>query len=246
MGIVSKAREWFLVRRVRSEIAKDPWLHSVTEYASQVLNEPVASDNPLVTYLQKASEALRQEYATRISAELLQIASSSDRIVACRQWIFRICEEYAPLRALMLSRNDTTKEAAGRWYHPCVTGMYEALDDLILKDDELHDLYRRQGGIAEAREFIRIRSLRGRLELQIADYGRRQLGDYAGDEKDWLAPLLNSICALSEGTYRVTLGIPSICDELAILEEQVTLQKNVLAGYKDPLEGVPFASQEGK
>jgi len=129
--------------------------------------------------------------------------------------------------------------------HPCVTGMYESVDDLLLKDEELHNLYRREGGIAEAREFIRIRSLRGNLELQIADYARRQLGDYVATQEDWLIPLLNSMCALTEDGYRQTLGMPSICDTLDILEEQAILQKNVLAGYKDPLEGVPFAAQEG-
>ncbi len=245
MGIVSKVREWFLFRNVRREIAKDPWLHSVVEYATQVLSEPSLSDNPLVTYLHKnASPVLREQYATRISAELLSIAASNDRIVACRQWLFRVCEEYACLHVLMLSRTETTKEAAGEMYHPCVTGLYEALDDIILKDEDLHDLYRREGGIAEARESIRLRSLRGNLELQVADYARRQLGDYVESKKDWFIPLFNSMCALAEGDFRQTLGMPSICDTLAILEEQTLLQRNLLAGYKDPLEGVPFAGQD--
>ena len=94
---------------------------------------------------------------------------------------------------------------------------------------------------AEAREFIRVYSLSKHLELRIADFARRQLGDFLDGDRDWLIPLLNSMCALVESNYRDTLGLPKICDGLDILEEQATLQRNVLKGYKDPLQGVTFA-----
>ncbi len=243
MGIVKRMREWLFLRQVAAEIRKDPWLHAVVEFGNGVFNDPsYLDDNPLSAYLQKdATPRLRQEWAVALCRQVLPVAASSDRVVSCREWIFRICEQYAPVRVLMLAADESTETAAQKMYHPCVSGLHEHLDDLLKKDSELNEIYRRESGIPEAREFIRVYSLSKHLELRIADFARRQLGDFLDGDRDWLIPLLNSMCALVESNYRHTLGLPEICDGLDILEEQAILQRNVLKAYKDPLQGVPFA-----
>ena len=69
MGVISRVREWLLMRRVEAEIKKDPWLHSVFTYARRLLTDPdYIGVNPLLPYLQHdISQFMKERYASAIA-----------------------------------------------------------------------------------------------------------------------------------------------------------------------------------
>ena len=81
---------------------------------------------------------------------------------------------YAQYRIAFLAPKEATSETAGEMYHPCVTGLYDHIDDLIRSEFQEKDHL--SSDIEQAREELRTLSLRAHFDLDIANIARANLG----------------------------------------------------------------------
>jgi hypothetical protein len=242
MGFVAGVKSILDAMAFRRNVGKDPWLRQVTDYTGELLHRKERRpDHPFVELLQTADDRARDVIVEHLATELNTIAASSDRLLACRDWIHRAATVHGNLRILFIGPIETSKEAAGDMYHPGVTGLNEYIDRII--ELRYQDEYRRAGSLEELKRLMALENVRESFYLHVGNYARVALGDVPREgRRDWVRPYVNAISFFSEHHYRGKLGLPQFCDSLAMLREFKGIENNVLRGYNDPLEGVTFAT----
>lgn len=219
---------------------RDPWLREMTFHVQALLSDPKASgNNPWLQSLHDCDEKTRTTVAEQLCEPILAISSSADRVIACRKWIVDMSFEWGTLHSLF-------SEAGDPGLHPCQLGLLEHVNVAIanpqILQGSLYDLYRKLGTVEAAREALRVLSCRKSAEMNIANFGRVLLDDFHEDREDWFKPYLASVSAFAENGMRTELELSNLTDELRILGEYVTIEANLLRGYKYPLEGVKRAT----
>jgi hypothetical protein len=227
-------------RSMWGKVKSQEWLRTTLLLVNRMMNSAsYRRKHPFASILQtQASKEFRELVACEIAGPLIEIAMSENQTIACRHWLVALCKGYAPLRVMFTEPRYTTEQAAGVEYHPCISGLYESIEDLIRL--RYPDEYAKVGNMELLKETLRTKGIQFNFYVMVATNARCALGDEPAG-RDWLSPLFNSMCALMEDAYRADLNLPRLGDSGEILTEQLTIQANVVGGLKDPLAGVRFA-----
>jgi hypothetical protein len=201
-------------------------------------NEPNNESHPFLDYVYNdKSDNLKNEIAKELAEKYLELEEAHDKIIENRKWINKLMHEYAPLRILCTSPEDTSKEKSKN-FHPCFVGLFEYAEEVI-KLQFPEDLEKFKD-INATFEYLRILSLRKDYYLSIANLFRVYLDD-CRDEGDWFRPYFNSICAMFEAEIREKLFIERPCQKQHLCTEVEFIKINLLNGEADPHRDVIYA-----
>ena len=221
--------------------AKDPWLYTMMLAVAEKFNDPKkGEDDQFVRAIQQWSDSSRKALAERVSKPMMRIADSENRILACREWVRDVVHEYAPLRVIFTGNANYDEEVTSGLRHSCNFGLHEHIDEVVKVcwADELA----KSGSLQETKDFLQLLSLRCHFELDLANLGRVALNDQVEGKGNWFRFYFGSTVAFAELELREQLGWTNKCDTNAVWLEQQTIEQNLLKGYPDPLEDVPFAA----
>jgi hypothetical protein len=253
MGLLGRAKRWIEMKAGAKRVAKDPWLMEMLLYINDLFTNPEnKGEHPYLEFLQdKATQDFKAALGQEISSELTRICEAKDRVIACREWIVRIVDNYAPIHVLFMDKDDWAEHLCGGGLMPYINDVIKVSFDKVRSGEthlisalESYEHDRMSGNVEECGEILRARSLRDNLLLKIANFGRILLGDVIKDQKDWFLPYCLAACANWEMIYRGNLGLPYDCDAPNVIIEHNSIRENILRGNKNPLENVEFAKPQ--
>ena len=219
---------------------KDPWLYKVYSRVIDLSDPQLQQGNPVLAPMFQSDEG-REKLLLPIFEELLEIAGADDRLIAFRRWLHEIAVSFAQLHVLCADPDFYLNLLPE---HPGVVGISDRIEEVIQAqtDGWLYDEYRRIGDVNATVDSLLADFALWYFHFQVVVLAQDALGDIVkGEEGLWTKYYLASNCAFIEESHRHLLGLPSLCEPGSVMLEHLTLQENVLKGYKNPLEGVTLA-----
>jgi len=138
MNIIDRFKRHILIRKTSKKLEKDEWLKTVLMMVWDATNDlkkidgNKLCDEPFLPTLLDSSEKIKKEFSEDLIRNLNFIANSEDRVLACRNWIVGLVDEYSPIVTFLITKHD--------FDHPCLQESLCEFSDLIIKNS-FHELY---------------------------------------------------------------------------------------------------------